>query len=128
MKLQLVRGVFIIAAIYDGVLGAAFIFAAKKVFSFYGVTPPNHPGYVQFPAALLLVFAAMFLAVAKNPTRNRNLIPYGVALKVAYSATVAYYWIAASIPSMWKPFCIADAAFIFAFYWAYRTCAKPLRY
>ena len=52
---------FIVAAIYDGLLGAVFLFGSGVLFQWFGVTPPNHAGYVQFPAALLIVFAVMFV-------------------------------------------------------------------
>jgi len=83
------------------------------------VTPPNHPGYVQFPALLLVVFGLMFLAVAADPVRNRNLIPYGILLKAAYCGTVFWYWASTGIPDMWKPFAWCDLAFglLFAFAW-----------
>jgi len=110
---------FILAAIYDGVLGFAFLFASSDVFKKFDVTPPNHFGYVQFPAALLLVFALMFLAIAIHPAKNRNLIPYGILLKVSYCGVVCFHWFSKGIPDMWKPFCIADLAFLVLFLWAW---------
>ena len=110
---------FIIAALYDGVLGALFLFAGGRLFEWLQVTPPNHPGYVQFPAALLIVFALMFCAIAKSPLANRNLIPYGMLLKVSYCSVVFFNWFAAGIPNIWKPFAVFDLAFLGLFIWAY---------
>lgn len=110
---------FAIGAVYDGVLGLVFLLAPGSVFARFAVTPPNHFGYVQFPAALLIVFALMFLAVARHPHRNRNLIPYGMLLKVSYCAVVFGYWSIRGIPGLWKPFAIIDAAFLLLFGWAY---------
>jgi hypothetical protein len=110
---------FVVAAIYDGLLGAAFLFASGPLFQWVGVTPPNHPGYVHFPAALLIVFAAMFGAVALDPVRNRNLIPYGMLLKVSYCGVVMFHWFTAGVPTMWKPFCVFDFVFLVAFAWAW---------
>lgn len=110
---------FIVAALYDGLLGVAFLFASGRLFEWYKVTPPNHPGYVQFPALLLLIFALMFLAVAWDPVRNRNLIPYGILLKAAYAGVVLYYWLTIDLPDMWKPFCIGDLTFLVLFAWAW---------
>ncbi|MBN2170879.1 MAG: hypothetical protein JW819_06130 [Candidatus Krumholzibacteriota bacterium] len=116
-----VRVLFVIAAVYDGVLGLVFLVAPAAMFRWFGVTPPNHYGYVQFPALLLIVFGLLFAAVARNPVRNRNLIPYGVMLKIAYCGTVFAYWLSQGIPGMWKPFAIADLAFLVLFLWAYRS-------
>lgn len=110
---------FIVAAVYDGLLGAVFLFASSRVFEMFGVIPPNHLGYVHFPAALLLVFAAMFAAVARDPVRNRNLIPYGILLKVSYCGVVMFHWFTTGLPGMWKPFCIADLVFLILFIWAW---------
>ena len=44
---------FWLAALYDGLLGLAFLAAPGRLFDLCQVTPPNHLGYVQFPAALL---------------------------------------------------------------------------
>jgi hypothetical protein len=116
---SLVALLFALAALYEGSLGVIFLIAADPLFQWAGVPPPNHLGYVQFPAALLIIFACMFLAIAKDPARNRELIPYGMMLKVAYCGIVFYYWIKAGIPAMWKPFAIADLLFLLLFAWAY---------
>ena len=118
-KQKVIRVLFAVAAIYDGLLGAAFLFAGDALFRWFGVTPPNHPGYVQFPAALLIVFAIMFAAVAVNPSRNRNLIPYGVLLKISYCGVILFYWLTTGIPGMWKPFCVSDFVFLVLFVWAW---------
>jgi hypothetical protein len=123
MNLKVVSIVFVVAAAYDGILGLAFLFAPAKLFEVAGVTPPNHFGYVQFPAALLIVFGIMFAAIARNPVANRGLIPYGMLLKVSYCAVVFYYWLAQGIPYIWKPFAIADLVFLGVFYLSYRATA-----
>ncbi|MGA2679932.1 MAG: hypothetical protein ABSF37_11635 [Sedimentisphaerales bacterium] len=120
-KEETVSLLFIIAALYDGVLGVLFLFAGGRVFEWIQVTPPNHPGYVQFPAALLIVFALMFCAIARKPLLNKNLIPYGMLLKVSYCGVVFFHWFAAGIPNMWKPFAIFDLAFLGLFIWAYAS-------
>ena len=114
-----IQALFIVAALYDGLLGLAFLFTSPAWFKWFDVTPPNHPGYVQFSAALLLVFALMFVAVAIDPARNRNLIPYGILLKVSYCGVVLFHWLTAGIPGMWKPFCLIDIAFLILFVWAW---------
>lgn len=119
-----IRALFLAAALYDGLLGAAFLLASGALFAHYGVTPPNHAGYIHFPAALLLVFAVMFLAIALQPIRNRNLIPYGILLKVSYCGVVIFHWRATGLPDMWKPFCVADLCFLLLFAWAWRAAAK----
>jgi hypothetical protein len=115
----LVSFLFALAALYEGALGLVFLLAAGPLFQWAGVPPPNHLGYVQFPAALLVIFACMFVAVSRDPVRNRELIPFGMMLKAAYCGIVFTYWIKAGIPAMWKPFAIADLVFLLLFAWAY---------
>ena len=90
MNEKLTKLIFVIAGLYDGVLGIAFLFFHGAIFTLFAVEPPNHPAYVQFPALLLIIFAAMFFRIARDPVRNRELILYGCALKIAYCSTV--FW------------------------------------
>ena len=82
MKSDWRKWLFTIAAIYDGLFGLIFFFSWRDVYRHFNVMPPNHEGYVKFPALLLIIFGAMFLQIARDPDRNRNLIAYGIALKV----------------------------------------------
>ena len=122
---QIISLVFVVAALYDGLLGALFLVAGSSIFQWYGVTPPNHPGYVQFPAALLLIFGLMFVAVALDPPGRRSLIVYGILLKVAYCGVAGFHWAATGIPGMWKPFVVIDLLMGLLFLWAYESLAKP---
>ena len=119
MKKPAIVILFIIAALYDGLLGIVFLSSAEALFQGFQITPPNHFGYVHFPAALLVVFALLYLAIARNPQSNRNLIPYGMLLKVSYCSVVCYHWFTAGVPTMWKPFVFYDLIFLGLFAWAY---------
>jgi len=119
LKRSLIASIFYAAAVYDGLLGAVFLTLPGAVFDWYGVAPPNHMGYVHFPALLLLLFSVMFVQIARDPVRNRNLIPYGIGLKVSYSAVVFWHWFLSGIPGMWKPFAVIDAVTAVLFLCAY---------
>lgn len=116
---RLISALFALAAVYDGLLGLVGLFAGGALFAWFGVTPPNHWGYVQFPSALLVVFAIMFVAIALDPVKNRNLVPYGILLKGSYCGVVLYYWLTTDLPFMWKPFSVADFVFLVLFTWAW---------
>ncbi len=120
-----IPGLFIGAALYDGVLGLWFLAAPQSPFKLFEVTPPNHVGYVQFPAAVLLVFALMFVNIARDPAANRGLIQYGILLKIAYCGVSGWHWLAAGIPAMWKPFTVIDLAMLVLFVWAYMILPRP---
>ena len=119
-----VRVLFIISGLYDGILGIVFFLASPAIFNHYGIPQPNHPGYVQFSALLLVIFALMFFAVAAKPYANRNLIPYGILLKLSYSGTVFCYWAKEGVPGLWKPFAFIDLVFVVMFVWGMRASLK----
>jgi len=114
-----IQVLFGIAAVYDALLGIVFLLIPSWAYQTFQVTPPNHWGYVQFPAALLIVFAVLFAAIARDPWGNRGLIPYGVGLKVAYCGIVFAYWAASGLPGIWKPFAIIDLLMLVLFVRAY---------
>jgi hypothetical protein len=116
---------FLIAALYDGLLGAAFLLAPGQIFRMADVTPPNHWAYVQFPGALLLIFAVMFVSIARDPVQKRELILYGILLKVAYCSIAFWYWFSGGIPNLWKPFAVIDLVMAVLFAWAHRALAGP---
>jgi hypothetical protein len=122
---RLISIIFAASGVYDGLLGLVFLVAPAAMYDRFHVTPPNHWGYVQFGAALLIIFALMFFQVAARPAANRNLIPYGFLLKVAYAGTVFAYWFTQGLPGMWKPFAFCDAAFAVLFAWSYVKLALP---
>jgi hypothetical protein len=112
--------VFWIAAVYDGVLGLLFLTAPSWLFARLNVPPPNHVAYVQFPAALLLIFALIFVHIARDSIAHRGQIVYGILLKAAYCGLAFYYWITTDIPWIWKPFAWIDLVmgvlFVIAYY------------
>ena len=118
------RTLFFIAALYDGILGLIFLLAGPTVFSISGIEAPNHWGYVQFPALLLLVFALMFFQIARDPIGYRTLIPYGIGLKAAYCLVVFGHYTLATIPSLWIPWALLDFIFLIAFWRAYRMSSR----
>ena len=121
------KALFRFAALYDGVLGVAFFFFWPQIFAWFDVTPPNHGGYVQFSACLLIVFAALFMRIARNPAMYRDLIPYGMALKASYSGLVFWYQFTSGIPWMWVPWAWLDLGFLVAFALALQPAQEALR-
>jgi hypothetical protein len=113
-----VRIMFVIAALYDGLLGLAFIVAGPHLFDLAKITPPNHWGYVHFAAGTLVLFGYMFLMIALRPIENRNLVLYGMLLKVCYISTVGWHWFHGGLPALWTWFGVADTAFLALFFWS----------
>ena len=68
----------------------------------------------------------MFVAIARNPVPNRNLVIFGILLKVAYCSLAFWYWFADGIPTIWKPFAVIDLITALLFVWCYRCSATPI--
>ncbi len=110
-----IKPFFVFAALYDGILGVAFLALPLKLFELAGVTPPNHLGYIHFPALLLILFAIMFFNIAKNPIGNRILIHYGIMLKICYCSVVFSHWLMGNMPNIWITFGVFDLVFLVVF-------------
>ncbi len=121
MNLRSIQVLFGVAALYDGVLGLLFFLAPGLPFEMFEVTPPNHMAYVQFPAALLLIFGLMFAAIARAPRKNRQLVIYGILLKISYSGITFFYWLTSGVPIIWKPFAVIDLIMLVLCVWAHRV-------
>ena len=120
MSRSTVRLLFLIAGLYDSLIGLAFLGFGTQILAAAGVPPPDHWGYIQFGSLLVLVFGIMFFAVAYDPVGNRNLMPYGMLLKLCYTGLVAYYWVTTDCPLLFKPFAVIDGAMLVLFLLAYR--------
>jgi hypothetical protein len=119
MTLTLIRLLFVIAGLYDLLIGLAFLGFGRQIFEAGGVPQPNTWAYIQFGALMLVNFGIMFLAVAYAPQANRNLIPYGMLLKLAYTGLVVYYAFLQDVPMLFKPFAVIDATMFVLFSLAY---------
>ena len=126
MPVGLVRAVFVLSGLYDGLLGLAFFIAPATVFRLAGVTPPTHFGYVQFPALLLFVFGIMFFRIAANPLARREQIPYGMALKASYFGMGFWYQFHGGVPKLWVPWAYADVMFFLLFAWAWKSIPRTV--
>ena len=121
MKIKWIQILFLLAGVYELVLGIVFFLAPGWIFERYGVEPPNHFGYVQFPAMLLVLFGLMFLRIASDPLRYSELIVYGIGLKISYCAVAFGYQLTQGIPAMWIPWAWADLIFLALFSWAWTS-------
>jgi len=68
-KFKSISVLFYFSAAFDGILGVAFLFFPKFPFDLFNVDYIGHWGYIQFPAALLVIFGCMFFVIARKPLR-----------------------------------------------------------
>lgn len=126
MSRATVQSLFAVAGLYDLLIGLAFLLAGSQLFAQTGVPQPNHWGYIQFGALMLMIFGLMFLTIAKDPVANRNLMPFGMLLKLFYIGIVGYYWLTSGCPALFKPFLFIDLAMLILFWMAYQSRLDPV--
>jgi hypothetical protein len=124
MTLNAIRIIFAIAAAYDFLIGLAFLVAGPLIFERAGIPAPNHWGYIQFAALMLMIFGLMFVAITIDPRGQRSLMRYGLLLKLSYCGLVGYYWMTTDVPMLFKPFAIIDAIMYVLFLASYLHLGK----
>ncbi len=119
-----IRLIFVVAALSDILFGLGFLVAGPAIFEWAGIPAPNHWGSIQFAALMLMIFGLMFAAVAYDPVSQRNLIRYGLLLKLSYCGLVGYYCVISIVPSLFRICAIADAIFYVLFLVSYLKLGK----
>ena len=114
---------FLIAAVYDFVIGLAFLLFGEPLFDAANIPYPNHWGYVRFGSLMLMIFGLMFFTIARHPVANRNMMPFGMLLKLSYVGIVSFYWLTTGCPFLFKPFAVIDFVMLILFFVAYRATA-----
>ncbi|HEV2010289.1 MAG TPA: hypothetical protein VGS17_04600 [Candidatus Limnocylindria bacterium] len=93
MKTGGYRTFFVVAAVYDMVLGAAFFFLYGPLFSALGIALPNNISYIHLTAAFVFVQGLGYWFVAQGPLANRGIVKVGAAYKFAFASLAAYYFL-----------------------------------
>lgn len=87
------KTLFLIAGIYDFILGFAFLFFYKGIFNILGMNIPANPSYLTFGAFCIMFFGVLLFMISWKPEGSRRMIIYSVLFKFSYIVTVAYYFI-----------------------------------
>ena len=78
------RPVLLLSAIYDGLLGLAFLFFSEQFFRALGVETTADPVYVQLAAGLIAIMGLGFYLAWRNPLVNWDLVLLGTVFKAFY--------------------------------------------
>jgi len=110
------NALFIVAAIYDWILGAAFLFFYKPIFESLGIAIPANPSYISLAAAFVFVSGFIYYFAFKTPAASRELIKLGAIYKFFYVAVGVYYLLISMLPhAIFFVFGVADFAFMVLF-------------
>ena len=109
------RGLFLVAGLYDLVLGAIFFLFYVPLYGYFGITLPNHPEYVQAPALFIVILGIMFFYIYRNMYKNVDMVKIGILSKATYSGLAFYHYYLTSLPVIFVVFAWFDLAFLILF-------------
>ena len=116
------RGFFLVAALYDLILGVAFFLLYPWVYELFGISLPTEPAYLHAAAAFVFVQGFMYLLVYRNLEGSRDLVLAGAVYKVAYIGVSFYHWGMGTLPHpIFALFGVLDLFFLVGFLWYLRT-------
>ena len=110
------KKLYLIAALYDLILGFGFLLFYKIIYKVLGMNLPENPAYLSLCAIMIGIYGILLFMIYKNPENNRIAIVYAILVKFAFVAVVLYYWLIIGPGYVDVPFrIIAGIDLIFAF-------------
>jgi hypothetical protein len=100
-RLKYYKGLFLLVAVYDIILGIIFMFFSKSTFELLGIPEklPEFEGYLTLIGVYVLILGiAYYLIYRGNLQKNRDLILIGILYKLGYCAVTFYYFMIGNIP------------------------------
>ena len=119
------RTFFLVAAIYDMLLGIGFFFLYDPLFSTLGIDLPNNTSYIHLTAAFVFVQGLGYWFVYEDMTGNRGIVKLGVVYKAVFAGLGLYYLaIGQLLHPIFLVFAAADAFFLVGFWLFLRRSAS----
>ena len=120
------RTFFLVAALYDMILGAVFFFGYVQAFDLLGIALPNNTSYIHLTAAFVFVQGLGYWFVFQSPIANRGIVKIGLVYKAAFASLSIYYLL---IDQLLHPiflvFGILDIGFLIGFALFLRDTPEP---
>lgn len=92
---------FVSMGIYDVLLGLVFAFFYRSIYQALNIEWPNHPGYILVPALFLVSGGIGEFLIARNPTRNFDLVIVRTLMKASFAGTVFYCSFRYGVPTLY---------------------------
>ena len=119
------RAFFLVAALYDIVLGLVFVVAGERILSAIGMALPPHVAYIQLAAVFIFVQGLSYWLAYRDPLGNLGIVRVGVAYKAAYAGLAAWYLVIGALPSVFfVPWAIIDLGFLVGFVLFLRAASR----
>ncbi|MFH1053588.1 MAG: hypothetical protein V1740_04205 [Candidatus Woesearchaeota archaeon] len=125
---KMFKYLFLIAAIYDLVLGILFFLYYKQIYNLFNITKPVYPMYLQLSAAFVIAMGVGYLFIYLNMYRNIDLVKLGIVYKVVYSGLTSYFYFNNMAHVLFFWFALIDVIFLVFFVWFLNHANKDKRY
>ena len=121
------KALFLVAALYDGILGLAFFFLYRPLFDALGIHVPDNTSYIHLTAGFVFVQGVGYWLVYRDMLRNVDIVKLGVVYKAIYIGVAAYYLaIGQLLDAVFAWFAAFDVGFLLLFV-AFLVLARPRR-
>ena len=119
------RTFFLVAAIYDIVLGVAFFVLYEPLFSALGIELPNNTSYIHLTAAFVFTQGLGYWFVYQDAPANLGIVKLGIVYKAIFSGLTFYYLaIGELLHPVFIVFGVADLLFLAGF-WLFLRQGTP---
>ena len=119
------RTFFLVAAIYDIVLGVAFFVLYEPLFSALGIELPNNTSYIHLTAAFVFTQGLGYWFVYQDAPANLGIVKLGIVYKAIFSGLTLYYLaIGELLHPVFLVFGVADLLFLVGFWLFLRRPAE----
>jgi hypothetical protein len=110
------RTFFLVAALYDVILGVGFFFLYGPLFEALNIALPNNTSYIHLTAAFVVVQGIGYWFVFQDPDANRGIVKLGVTYKIAFAGLSFYYAaIGELVHQVFLLFGVLDVLFLIGF-------------
>jgi hypothetical protein len=107
---------FLVAALYDGILGAAFFIFYNPLFHVLRIALPNNTSYIHITTAYIFVQGLSYWFVYRDPIKNVDIVKVGIVYKIIYVGLAAYYLaIGQLLSSVFAWLAVTDLIFLVLF-------------
>ena len=122
------RNLFLIAALYDFILGFVF-FAFMGFFleDIFKLPPPLYRAFFQAAAAFVFVMGVGFYFVYLNMYRNIDIVKLGIVFKLVYTGLAFYYVFVENMPWIFSVFGFLDLIFVVFFVFFLRAARREVQ-
>jgi len=122
------RNLFLVAALYDFVLGFSFFLFWPFIFDHILKIPyPNYLAFYQAAAAFIFNMGIGFYFVYRNMYRNIDIVKVGIYFKLFYTGLAFFYVFVEKMPWILALFGFLDLIFIVFFVLFLRAVRKEVQ-